>query len=129
MIAPRDDDVVHRVTPLSPTTPSLMARRCRRAGVPFVLGPLNGGVPWPAEFREAQHREREWLAYVRDAYKLLPGYRSTREDSAAILVGSQATFAQLPECHRARAVYLPENAVDPARFPSLARSRPHKPCG
>jgi len=123
----RKFDVVHRVTPLSPTTPSLLARHCRGAGVPFVLGPLNGGVPWPKEFREAQHQEREWLAYVRDAYKLLPGYRSTRQDSAAILVGSQATFAHLPKRHRDRAVYVPENAVDPARFPSVERSIARKP--
>ena len=77
-------DVVHRITPLSPVVPSLLARKCARAGVPFVLGPLNGGVPWPREFRAARHQEREWLTYLRGAYKLLPGYASTREYASAI---------------------------------------------
>ena len=45
-------DVVHRVTPVSPTMPSLMARRCAVAGVPMILGPINGGLPWPAEYPE-----------------------------------------------------------------------------
>lgn len=115
-------DVVHRLTPLSPTIPSIIAPRCLRAGVPFVWGPINGGVAWPDGFGDVQRREGEWLHYVRDAYRLLPGYASTRRDASAIMVGSLATLAQLPPDARAKAVYLPENAIDETRFP--ARERP-----
>jgi glycosyltransferase involved in cell wall biosynthesis len=108
--------VVHRLTPLSPTIPSPIARQCAAAGVPFVLGPINGGVKWPKEFGAVRRAEGEWLSYVRDAHKLLPGYRSTRSDAAAILVGSTATRDQIPAPYRSKCVYIPENGIDPERF-------------
>jgi glycosyltransferase involved in cell wall biosynthesis len=112
-------DIVHRVTPLSPTVPSLLAKRCAANSTSFVLGPLNGGVRWPREFGDARRKEREWLSYVRGAYRFLPGYRSTLINSSAIIVGSLSTFEQIPERFRGKCIYIPENAIDPARFFSL----------
>ncbi len=115
-IAQHDYDVVHRITPLSPTLPSKLAKRCRAAGVPFVWGPINGGVAWPKAFDAARRAEREWLSYVRDAYKLLPGYHATRRHTAALIVGSAATADQVDPRYRDRCVYIPENAIDTDRF-------------
>ncbi|MEL6261484.1 MAG: glycosyltransferase family 4 protein [Cyanobacteria bacterium J06623_5] len=109
-------DIVHRVIPSSPTAASILAQKCKNAGVPFILGPLNGGLPWPKEFNAARHQEKEWLSYIRDFYRLMPGYRSTRENAAAIIVGSQSTLDQVDQRYQPKCVYFPANAVDTDRF-------------
>lgn len=110
-------DAVHRLTPVSPTSPSPLAAKLEKIGVPYVVGPLNGGVRWPRHFDAARRAEWEWLSYVRSAYKLVPGYRSLRRHASAILCGSMDTYAEMPAYAAQRLVYMPENAIDPARFP------------
>lgn len=109
-------DVVHRIVPNAPVTPSLLATRCAAVGVPFVLGPLNGGVPWPKEFAHLRRAEREWLSYFRGIYRWLPGFHATRRDAAALLVGARFAWEEMPERYRHKTVFLPENAIDAAQF-------------
>lgn len=112
-------DVVHRVTPLSPVVPSPIAEKCRKAGVPFVLGPINGGVPWPKGFESEMKKEREWLSKLRGVYRYLPGRNGTMR-SKAILAGSRHAYYDLPPEVQDRCIYLPENGVDVARFSEQA---------
>lgn len=122
-----DFDVVHRVIPNSPVVPSLMAGRCARAGVPFVLGPLNGGVPWPKEFPELRRAEREWLSPLRGLARLIPGYHSTRASAAVILAGARSALDEMPAAHRGKCQLLSENAIDQARFPRREPPPPTTP--
>ncbi|WP_439587266.1 glycosyltransferase family 4 protein [Hydrogenophaga sp.] len=120
-------DVVHRITPLTPTAPSSLARRCAKVGVPFMLGPLNGGVPWPTEFDRERRREKEWLSYVRAAYRLMPGISQTYRHAAKVLVGSRFTLGDLPAKHRGKYIYMPENGIDPQRFWQTVQPRADGP--
>ena len=108
-------DIVHRVTPLSPTAPSSLAGKCKSSNVPFILGPLNGGLPWPSEYRRERVKEREWLSYVRTFYTMLPAIRSTYKNATTVIAGSIHTKSEL-EKHKRSVVYIPENGIDPKRF-------------
>lgn len=105
-------DLVHRITPVSPTHHSPIALRLAKLGIPFVLGPLNGGLPWPKNFGGVLVAEREWLSSFRGAYKWLPYYRSTLANSAAIIAGARYVYDSLPASVADRRVFIPENAVD-----------------
>lgn len=119
-----DFDVIHRVTPLTPTMGSPLASL---TDVPMILGPLNGGLPWPREYPELRRREREWLVPLRGFYKKMPYYRSTYLHLAAVIAGSRHTAGEIPADFRGLRFYQPENGIDPERFAS--RSEHGEPGG
>ena len=52
----------------------------------------------------------------------MPGYRSTRRYSAAIIVGSKHTYREMPRWAKEKCVYIPENGVSLDRL-EFARDR------
>ena len=117
-------DVVHRISPMSPTTPSPFATW---SPAPFVIGPLNGGLKWPPDFRQEMAREREWLSYVRGLYRVLPYSRSTFRKSAAVLAAFRHTIDDLPTHVQSKAINFPEVGVDPAIFDNVGQRPVRRP--
>ncbi|HXS18211.1 MAG TPA: glycosyltransferase family 4 protein [Polyangiaceae bacterium] len=107
-------DVIHRITPMSPTLPSFVAAKVKH--IPFVLGPLNGGLPWPPEFRNELRKEKEWMAALRGLHQFLPYHKRTFQNSAAILAGFRHTIDRLPLKSEDRVIDFPEVGFDPELF-------------
>lgn len=114
-------DLIHRVTPMSPTMPSAMAGK---GGLPFILGPLNGNLDWPAAFGGEKKREKEKARSLRDLYKFLPYARRTQKRAAALLAGFQHTIDDLGMADPSQIVPFPEVGIDPAIFHADGRQPP-----
>lgn len=112
-LAAGEFDLVHRITPVTPTVGSPIASWTR---VPMILGPLNGGLPWPPEYPTLRQQENEFLVPLRKAYRLMPYFRATYRRAAAVIAGSRHTASEVPKSFSGRRYLLPENGVDPARF-------------
>jgi hypothetical protein len=69
-------DVVLRVVPVTAVLPSPFAFFLRKGPIPFVIGPINGGLPWPPGFDQLE-KQKEWISNLRNLYRHLPFARST----------------------------------------------------
>ena len=105
-------DVVLRIMPMTPVLPSPFAFFLRKGPIPFVIGPLNGGLPWPHGFRQLDN-QKEWVAKLRNLYRYLPFARSTYRHAAAIIAASSQTYAEFAE-YSDKLFFVPE--------PGIARS-------
>lgn len=96
-----DFDVVHAITPMMPRYPVKLVEAC--VEVPFLLGPVNGGVPFPKGFQKIARQEFSYLNFLRLIGRLIiPGYRSTYEKANQILAGSTYTLGMIKELFPAR---------------------------
>ena len=102
-------DVVLRLLPLTAVLPSPFAFFLRKGPIPFVLGPLNGGLPWPTGFSQLE-KQKEWVSNLRSLYRYLPFARSTYRYAAAIIAASSQTYAEFA-VYRDKLFFVPENGV------------------
>jgi len=102
-------DVVLRVVPITAVLPSPFAFFLRKGPIPFVIGPINGGLPWPSGFGQLE-KQKEWVSGLRNLYRYLPFARSTYRHATAIIAASSQTYAEfLP--YRDKLFFVPENGI------------------
>ena len=105
-------DVVLRIMPMTPVMPSPFAFFLRNGPVPFVIGPLNGGLPWPPGFTQLDN-QREWVSGLRNLYRFLPFARSTYRHAAAIIAASSQTYAEFAT-YSEKLFFVPEPGIGPS---------------
>jgi glycosyltransferase involved in cell wall biosynthesis len=116
----REFDVAIRLLPVTSVLPGAFAFFSRKSSVPLVVGPINGGLPWPHGFTQAE-RQREWVTGLRSLYRVLPFSRSMYRHATAIIAGSSHTFAEF-EGYRDKLFFVPENGIHHSQL--LASARP-----
>jgi glycosyltransferase involved in cell wall biosynthesis len=102
-------DVVLRIMPMTPVLPSPFAFFLRKGPIPFVIGPLNGGLPWPPGFRQLDN-QKELVSNLRNLYRYLPFARSTYRHAAAIIAASSQTYAEFA-AYRGKVFFVPEPGI------------------
>jgi len=105
-------DVVHVVTPVSPST----VTRLPGLGLPLVRGPLNGGLRTPSQFPELMKADSAWLYPLRDISKPVRSALGNRARGDVVLVANKSTEESLTKQERSVARHMTEIAVDPAQF-------------
>ena len=102
-------DVVLRIYPMNAVFPSPFAFFLRKGPIPFVIGPLNGGLPFVQGFSQAT-KQKQWISRFRNLYRFLPFARSTYRDAAAIIAASSQTYAEFA-AYRDKVFFVPEPGV------------------
>lgn len=89
-------DIVHALTPMMPRYPVKAVNLCK--STPFILGPVNGGVPFPKGFQEVAKQEFAQFNFLRAVGRaLIPGYVDTYKKADKVLAGSTYTLNNLQE--------------------------------
>ena len=89
-----DYDVVHAITPMIPRYPFKVVSVCQQT--PFILGPVNGGLPFPPGFQETARQEFAQFNFLRAVGRaFILGYVETYQKANKILAGSKYTLNML----------------------------------
>jgi glycosyltransferase involved in cell wall biosynthesis len=124
-----DYDIVHVLTPMMPRYPVKLVQACRKT--PFLLGPVNGGIPFPKGFQGIANQEFAYFNFFRALGRwLIPGYRQTYREADRVLAGSTYTRDWIKrafgiECDRLDLLY--ENGLEASFFASEPRIRQSDP--
>ena len=124
-----DYDVVHVITPMMPRYPVKLVEACQQT--PFLIGPVNGGIPFPKGFQRIANQEFAYFNFFRALGRwLIPGYRQTYCSADRVLAGSTYTRDWLQQAFGLgpdRLDLLHENGLEDSFLAAAPRTAPADP--
>jgi glycosyltransferase involved in cell wall biosynthesis len=112
-LAAGEYDLVHAITPMEPRYPFKVTELANQ--LPVLVGPVNGGVPFPPGFAKVALKEFAFLNFLRVLGRYLtPGYAATYRQATRVLAGSSYTrqlVAQLFKLPAHRLSLFYENGI------------------
>ena len=119
-------DLVHQLNPLALRYPC----PAQGLGIPYLIGPLAGGLPTPAGF-SAGSALMQWYRYLRrlDTFRLRhdPWLRASYREAAAVIGVAPYVGDLLRPCAPARFEVMAETGVEMVHATPKAPLRPGKP--
>lgn len=121
LIARGEVDLIHQPIPVSPLMPSNL----HRFGVPLVIGPMNGGMDYPAGYEDYEGgATRASIALGRRVALLFNRINPGKHKAAALLVANERTRRALPNPRHPHVETLIENGIDFTRWRAPQQQRP-----
>ena len=65
-------DMVHSITPMIPRYPAPFVKLCNEKRIPIVIGPVNGGLPYPKYSKWIKFKEGGMFTWVKKYSHMLP---------------------------------------------------------
>jgi glycosyltransferase involved in cell wall biosynthesis len=108
LVKEKNIDIIHEPSPVSPKQPSLMFS----LGVPVIIGPMNGGMSFPAAFESMASKLELYLyGFFRFLSAVLNLLIPGKFFADILLVANKRTAVALPKFHLGKVVELVENGV------------------
>lgn len=113
-------DIIHEPIPVSPKLPSMFFG----LPAPVIIGPMNGGMDYPPNYKLAGPLERMIVSGLRSAATFLNYCMPGKRQAAALLIANKRTYKALPAMLRKKRIFeFVENGVDVDLFrPGSAKS-------
>jgi len=105
-------DVVHVVTPVSPSAVTRMAS----LQLPLIRGPLNGGLETPKQFPELMKADSAWVYPLREITRPMRLLMGEKKSGDIVLAANQVTRRSLTNAEQRVARSMMEIAVDIQKY-------------
>lgn len=101
-------DIIHAVTPVSPSAPTSL----HKTGLPLIVGPLNGGLESPKNFPELMKADSAWLYPIKKIGRIFDLFIGSARNAKKILTATESTIAAFPNKYQVKCLPMLENGVD-----------------